>query len=162
MSLTSRERVEIALSHKEPDRAPFDFGATGRAGFTIEAHDALLRALEIDDMTQAVSDPIRRLALPHEALPDHFPHDLVGSWMTPGELLPEDDDGEERYEWRIEHSVEASNEPSEDLDEELPPQRVERATDNFGIRWERRLPASAFRPITTPLAGDIPLARLNA
>jgi uroporphyrinogen decarboxylase len=39
--MNSRERVRLALQHKEPDRVPFDLGGTVMSGIHKEAYDAL-------------------------------------------------------------------------------------------------------------------------
>jgi uroporphyrinogen decarboxylase len=45
MTLSSRRRVQLALSHHEPDRVPYDLGSIGPSGISLEAHAALLRYL---------------------------------------------------------------------------------------------------------------------
>ena len=49
-TLTPAERIRATLDHQEPDRVPLDFSATGLSGLRVEAQDALLRHIEIDDI----------------------------------------------------------------------------------------------------------------
>ncbi len=47
--MDSRERVLTALAHREPDRVPYDLGALGPSGFSIQAYRNLLRHLQADE-----------------------------------------------------------------------------------------------------------------
>jgi hypothetical protein len=46
--LTSRERVELALQHREPDRVPLDLGGTTSTGIHVDALYLLRQALTLD------------------------------------------------------------------------------------------------------------------
>ncbi|HWT78880.1 MAG TPA: hypothetical protein VN648_08750, partial [Candidatus Methylomirabilis sp.] len=50
--MTSRERVRIALSHKEPDRVPYDLGGLGPTSISLEAHANLLAHLGRDERAE--------------------------------------------------------------------------------------------------------------
>ena len=41
MSLTSRERVELALQHEETDRVPIDLGSSRSTGINANAYQEL-------------------------------------------------------------------------------------------------------------------------
>ena len=43
MTLTSRERVLLALNHQEPDRVPIVFGADGSTAMLVPAYENLKR-----------------------------------------------------------------------------------------------------------------------
>lgn len=45
MPLSSAERIRVALKHQEPDRVPFDLGATFSSGINITAYKALRELL---------------------------------------------------------------------------------------------------------------------
>jgi uroporphyrinogen decarboxylase len=62
-SLTSRERVRLALNHKEPDRVPVDFGASRITGIGAIAYRKLLRHLGLAEDVR-VYDVKQQLALP--------------------------------------------------------------------------------------------------
>jgi hypothetical protein len=47
--LTSRERVELALNHREPDRVPLDLGATVVSGMHVSSVYLLRQALGLDE-----------------------------------------------------------------------------------------------------------------
>jgi uroporphyrinogen decarboxylase len=47
--MSSRERISAALSHKEADRVPFDFGGIGPTGISFPAFQKLLDHLQIDE-----------------------------------------------------------------------------------------------------------------
>lgn len=44
--MTSKERVLIALKHREPDRVPYDFKATIRTGIHHISHRNLLQYMK--------------------------------------------------------------------------------------------------------------------
>ena len=46
--LTSRERVELALNHQEPDRVPLDLGSSGTTGMQVNSVYLLRQALGLD------------------------------------------------------------------------------------------------------------------
>ena len=46
--MTSRERVECALNHREADRIPLDLGGSPVSGMHVNAVYALRQALELD------------------------------------------------------------------------------------------------------------------
>jgi hypothetical protein len=47
--MTSRERVNLALNHKQPDRVPLDLGATSVSGMHVSSVYALRQALGLDE-----------------------------------------------------------------------------------------------------------------
>ena len=46
--MNSRERVQLALNHQEPDRVPLDLGATVVTGMHVQSVYRLRQALELD------------------------------------------------------------------------------------------------------------------
>jgi uroporphyrinogen decarboxylase len=64
--MNSRERLLTALSHKEPDRIPFDLGSTQVTGLHVVAYDVLRQALGLPSVEIRVSDYIQGLALPDD------------------------------------------------------------------------------------------------
>lgn len=151
--LTPRERIAAALNHREPDRVPWDDGATGRTGLRAETQDRLLERLRVDDRTNRLAHPILGIAEPHEALRERYPADVIGFPTSVGELAPEDDLGEERYEWRARR---VENSPDERTAATV------RAVDLYGVVWERGEREAAFRPATAPLSGDLPANRAES
>jgi len=69
ISMTSRERVRCALNHKQPDRAPVDFGATVVTGISASALYRLRKALELEDHPIKIIDPYQMLGeVDHEIM----------------------------------------------------------------------------------------------
>lgn len=47
--MTSRERILTTLSHREPDRVPYDLGSLGPSGISIQAYRNLLKYLHSEE-----------------------------------------------------------------------------------------------------------------
>ncbi len=157
---TSRRRVATALAHEEPDRVPVDLGATGLAGLRVEAQDILLRHLDVDAITEEVANPVQRVASPHEAILERCPADVQACLWREGVKVDEDDEGEDRVEWRTEASIVRDEGADDEQDAE--PVRLEHATDAFGVRWVRRATARAYVPQAAPLSGQLSPDRVSA
>ena len=46
--MTSRERVQVALEHREPDRVPLDLGGSHQTGMHVDSVYKLRQALGLD------------------------------------------------------------------------------------------------------------------
>ena len=68
--MNSRQRLEIALSHQEPDRVPIDLGSVV-TGITTGANNSLKACLGIDS-DDPVVDRMQQLANPSEAILDRL------------------------------------------------------------------------------------------
>jgi uroporphyrinogen decarboxylase len=75
--LTSRERVRIALSHKEADRVPIDFGAMRSTGISAIAYNNLRKKLGIKDGLARMYDFQQQLAYPEKEVRDLFHVDVI-------------------------------------------------------------------------------------
>jgi len=60
--MNSRERVLLALNHKEPDRVPFDMGATLVTGISIRAYRNLRKHLGMPDIEPQLADMVQQIA----------------------------------------------------------------------------------------------------
>ncbi|MHA1804623.1 MAG: uroporphyrinogen decarboxylase family protein [Promethearchaeota archaeon] len=69
--MNSRERVNAALNHKEPDKVPIDLGGN-QSGIHIKAYKKLLDYLEIEDKEISTYDFVQQLAVPCEDLLERF------------------------------------------------------------------------------------------
>ena len=69
-TMTSRQRVALALDHKIPDRVPIDLGGN-QTGIHKFAYQALIEHLGIDDELE-IMDAVQQLAQPCEALLERF------------------------------------------------------------------------------------------
>ncbi|MFH1024766.1 MAG: uroporphyrinogen decarboxylase family protein [Planctomycetota bacterium] len=66
--MTSRERVRLALSHREPDRVPFDLAATRVTGIHREAYRNLRDALGLPKKNPEIGDINQQLAKVEEVV----------------------------------------------------------------------------------------------
>ena len=60
--MNSRERVLATLSHKEPDRVPFDMGGTVVTGINVKAYQALRDYLGLPWIDPTIVDVVQQLA----------------------------------------------------------------------------------------------------
>ena len=74
--MNSRERVLMALNHKEPDRVPFDLGGTVVTGIHHKAYAGLRRALGLPDREPKIIDMIQQLALVDDDVMDRLGVDM--------------------------------------------------------------------------------------
>ncbi len=73
-TMTSRERVRIALNHGEPDRVPIDLGGF-QTGIHRVAYEDLLAHLGLHEEIQ-LRDPVQQLAIPSERILERFHADF--------------------------------------------------------------------------------------
>ncbi len=69
--MNSRERVNSALNHQQPDRIPLDLGGN-QSGIHIKAYLRLLDYLEIEDKNIQYYDFVQQLAVPCEEVLQRF------------------------------------------------------------------------------------------
>ncbi len=60
--MNSRERVLLALNHKEPDRVPFDMGGSVVTGISIVAYSKLRKFLGLPEIEPVVIDILQQIA----------------------------------------------------------------------------------------------------
>jgi len=75
--LTSRERILMAINHREPDRVPVDLGATPSSGISALGYDKLKKLIGMDSHPTLVYDVVQQLAQPHMQVLDKFGVDVV-------------------------------------------------------------------------------------
>lgn len=76
--MDSRERVITALNHREPDRVPFDLGATGVTGISAKLYPSLRMALGLSPAAVRISDEMQQLAACDSDFVDHVGVDARG------------------------------------------------------------------------------------
>ncbi|MHA1436951.1 MAG: uroporphyrinogen decarboxylase family protein [Promethearchaeota archaeon] len=91
--MNSRERVNIALNHKEPDKVPIDLGGN-QSGIHIKAYKKLIDFLEIEDKNIQYYDFVQQLAVPCEELLQRFAIDTryirpLGGMVKVDEIEPQ-------------------------------------------------------------------------
>jgi hypothetical protein len=78
--MTSRERVAAALDHREPDRVPVDFGATGQTGISASTLYRLREALGLPPKAIRVIEPFQLLGEVDTEMRKVLGSDVVGLW----------------------------------------------------------------------------------
>lgn len=76
-TMNSRERVNAALNHREPDRVPVDLSGHRSSGISAIAYANLRRFLNLEPKPIQVYDPIQQLAIVHDDVLDLFEVDTV-------------------------------------------------------------------------------------
>jgi len=74
--MNSRQRVLLALNHKEPDRVPFDMGGTVVTGIHHKAYTALREALGLPQRDPKIIDMIQQLAQVDDDVMDRLGVDM--------------------------------------------------------------------------------------
>ncbi|MHA2035212.1 MAG: uroporphyrinogen decarboxylase family protein [Promethearchaeota archaeon] len=93
--MISRERINLALNHQEPDKVPLDLGGN-QSGIHIKAYHKLIDYLEIEDKEIQTYDYIQQLANPCEELLVRFNIDT--RYIRPLGGMVKIDDFELEYE----------------------------------------------------------------
>ncbi len=110
MSVTPRERLRTALSHREPDRVPFDLGSTQVTSIASRAQRRLRAHLGLPEAPERVSDRVQQLDHVEEDLLRALEVDTRGLWPWNARNAPlqETDDGEHRShvdEWGLTYRI---------------------------------------------------------
>ena len=77
MSLTSRERVLLALNHEEADRIPIDFGAMRSTGISMTAYMKLREKLGVTEGRPKLYDLMQWLAEPELSVLERLHGDVI-------------------------------------------------------------------------------------
>jgi uroporphyrinogen decarboxylase len=72
IQLTSRERVRLALAHREPDRVPHDLGTSGVTGIHVEALRKVLPRLGFEEKDLQVGNVLGQLAALDDEIRDRL------------------------------------------------------------------------------------------
>ncbi len=75
--LTSRQRIRLALEHKEADRVPVDFGGMRSTGISAIAYNKLKKYLGMEGGATKVYDVFQQLAEPEETIMQRFGADVI-------------------------------------------------------------------------------------
>lgn len=85
--MNSRERINLALNHKESDRIPYDLGGTTVTAITNNAYVAAMKMKNIPpDIKTAEIDPIQQIVIPSETNLELLKVDTrrIGAQRLPG------------------------------------------------------------------------------
>ena len=74
---TSRDRIRLAVEHKESDRIPIDFGAMRSTGIAAIAYNRLRKNLGITNGLARMYDVLQALAFPERKVRDRFHIDCI-------------------------------------------------------------------------------------
>ncbi|MBU4272391.1 MAG: methyltransferase [Planctomycetes bacterium] len=75
--MTPRERVLAALSHRQPDKVPIDFGGHRSSGIAALAYPRLRKALGFEPRPIRVYDPVQQLAIIDDDVLERFQVDTI-------------------------------------------------------------------------------------
>ncbi len=79
--MNSRERLQAALDHRQPDRVPVDFGSTAVTGIHVSVvHHLRQRVLGEKDHLVKVIEPYQMLGEIDDRLREALGIDVIGSW----------------------------------------------------------------------------------
>ena len=81
--MNSRERVELALNHKEADYIPSDLGGSSMTGISLAAYRNLRQYLRLPDVNVRVFNLIQQLAAVDQDVRDQFKVDVIGVKPNP-------------------------------------------------------------------------------
>ncbi len=84
--MTSRQRVQAALEHREPERVPVDLGGAVVTGIHASALDKLRKGLGLEPRTVKVYEPMMMLGIVEDDVREAVGGDVVGL-NAPGTLL---------------------------------------------------------------------------
>ncbi len=84
--MKSRDRIRLALDHKETDRVPVDIGGTVVTGIHVTALDKLIKELGLKNRTVKAFEPMMMLGFVEEDVIEALGGDVVGLF-SPGTLL---------------------------------------------------------------------------
>jgi len=76
--MTSRERVTLALNHREPDRVPIDLGSSAVTGIMVTTYARLRSKLGVNDRPPRVIDLLQMLGEVEVPVLDKLGCDVVG------------------------------------------------------------------------------------
>jgi len=80
--MTGRERLELAINHRQSDRAPIDFGACGQTGIHASTIYRLREALGLPKKPIKIIEPFQMLGEVDEDLRQAMGADIIGLWGT--------------------------------------------------------------------------------
>ncbi|MBN1315707.1 MAG: hypothetical protein JXA42_09575 [Anaerolineales bacterium] len=85
--MNSRERVELALNHQEPDRVPIDLGGTLCTSIHREMYKTLRQYLGMENEEPIIVDPFQQLPYIDGAIQDRFNSDFRMVLPSPSDIV---------------------------------------------------------------------------
>jgi uroporphyrinogen decarboxylase len=101
--MTSRERVVLALNHREPDRVPIDLGGHGATTMNKLVHEKLMRFFDYEDGDAPVMNLLQQFVDVDERIKMRCGSDFRPLWRKGPKHRPDEHfpDGTVRDEWGI-------------------------------------------------------------
>ena len=59
--MTSKQRIQASLNHKQPDKIPIDFGGSGQTGMHVSCIEQLRDYYNLEKRTIVVEEPYQML-----------------------------------------------------------------------------------------------------
>jgi len=81
--MNGRERVLLALAHREADRVPIAFGTMHTSSIHVLAYRDLVRHLGIEGPTEHVADTVQQIVDPDPRLQELFRNDVASVTLSP-------------------------------------------------------------------------------
>lgn len=78
--MTSRERINMVINHKVPDRVPLDLGATSQTGINASTLYKFRKELGLDEHPIQIDEPAQMLGHVDEDLMKKVGADVIGLW----------------------------------------------------------------------------------
>lgn len=103
--MNSRERVRLALNHREADRVPIVFGGSSTS-IQLNAYRDLVRHLALPGASEKIADMMQCIVDPDARIQERFGNDAESVWAKPArpwERLLESDEDKWVDEWHIIH-----------------------------------------------------------
>lgn len=76
-AMTSRERVLLAINHREPDRIPVDLGSTPSSGISAIAYNNLKKYIGMDTGHNRIYDVVQQVTQPENEILELFRADIL-------------------------------------------------------------------------------------
>ena len=86
--MTSRERVQTALAHQEPDRVPIDLGGTVVSTIALPTYAALRRHLGLPEKPVETLEVVQQVARVDEDMLDRLGADVIPVFANPPDTPP--------------------------------------------------------------------------
>jgi uroporphyrinogen decarboxylase len=80
--MTSRERIVLAINHKEPDRVPIAFGGC-HDSIHVLGHRKLKEYLNLEGGLEVIQDPFQQIVFPDSRLLERFSSDTLAIYANP-------------------------------------------------------------------------------
>jgi uroporphyrinogen-III decarboxylase len=78
--MTSKERFDLTVNHKQPDRVVVDFGSTAVTGIHVLSVENLRKHYGLENKTVRVIEPYQMLGEVDQELMDAMGIDVIGAW----------------------------------------------------------------------------------